>query len=160
MRVGTLMPTEAEKRESWGLKEGMLKEGMLSVFNHWEYCYGFIMCYGVLSQLVVSDSSRLMDCRLLWPWGFSMQEYGSGLLCPSPEDLPNPRMEARSPAVQAVSLPAELPGKLIYGLLYMTLISGWFLLCPFLKCFYHKWVLNFVESFYWIYWDYHMFFIF
>ena len=35
----------------------------------------------------------------------------SGLPCPSPGDLPNPGIEPRSPALQADSLPAELPGK-------------------------------------------------
>ena len=30
---------------------------------------------------------------------------------PSPGDLPNPGIEPRSPALQAVSLPAEPPGK-------------------------------------------------
>ena len=30
----------------------------------------------------------------------------------------------------------------------------------FLKSFYNKWVLNFVESFFWIYWNDHMVFIF
>ena len=30
---------------------------------------------------------------------------------PSPEDLPDPGIESRSPAPQADSLPAELPGK-------------------------------------------------
>ena len=35
----------------------------------------------------------LMDCkhnRLLWPWGFSRQEYWSALPFPTPEGLPNP----------------------------------------------------------------------
>ena len=31
---------------------------------------------------------------------------------PSPEDLPNPGIEPRSPALQADSLPAEPPGKM------------------------------------------------
>ena len=31
--------------------------------------------------------------------------------CPFPEDLPNPGIEAGSPALQADSLPSELPGK-------------------------------------------------
>ena len=31
--------------------------------------------------------------------GFSRQEYWSGLLFPSPEDLPNPGIEPRSPAL-------------------------------------------------------------
>ena len=32
--------------------------------------------------------------------GFSRQEYWSGLPCPPPGDLPNPRIEPRSPALQ------------------------------------------------------------
>ena len=31
---------------------------------------------------------------------FPMQEYWSGWPCPSPEDLPNPETELRSPALQ------------------------------------------------------------
>ena len=42
---------------------------------------------------------------------FSRQEYQSGLLFLSPEDLPDPEIEPRSPALQAYSLPAELQGK-------------------------------------------------
>ena len=43
--------------------------------------------------------------------GFSRQEYCSGLPFPSPEDLPNPGIEPRSPALQADSLPTELQRK-------------------------------------------------
>ena len=39
--------------------------------------------------------------------GFSRQEYSSGLPFPSPEDLPNPGIEPRTPALQVDSLPAE-----------------------------------------------------
>ena len=42
---------------------------------------------------------------------FSRQEYWSGLPFPSPEDLPNPGIEPRYPALQADSLPSEPPGK-------------------------------------------------
>jgi len=42
--------------------------------------------------------------------GFSRQEYWSGLLFPSPEGLPDPGMESRSPALQADSFPFELQG--------------------------------------------------
>jgi len=42
---------------------------------------------------------------------FSRQEYWSGLPFPSSEDLPNPGIEAKSPALQANSLPSEPPGK-------------------------------------------------
>ena len=40
--------------------------------------------------------------------GFSRWENWSGLLLPSPEDLPNPGVKPRSPALQADSLPTEL----------------------------------------------------
>ena len=36
---------------------------------------------------------------------FSRQEYRSGLLFPSPGDLPNPGIKPRSPALQVDSLP-------------------------------------------------------
>ena len=42
---------------------------------------------------------------------FSRQEYWSGLLFPSPGDLPDPGIEPRSPALQADALPSEPPGK-------------------------------------------------
>ena len=42
---------------------------------------------------------------------FSRPEYWSGQTFPSPGGLPNPGIEPRSPAVQAVSLPAEPQGK-------------------------------------------------
>ena len=43
--------------------------------------------------------------------GFSRQEYWSRLPSPFPGDLPDPGIEPGSPALQAVSLPTELPGK-------------------------------------------------
>ena len=59
------------------------------------------------SCLVVSDS--------LQPHGlfveFSRPEYWSGWPFPSPEDLPNPGIKPRFPALQADSLPDEPPGK-------------------------------------------------
>ena len=45
------------------------------------------------------------------PWGFSRQQYWSGLPCPTPADLPNPGIKPRSPTFQADSLPAELQEK-------------------------------------------------
>ena len=42
---------------------------------------------------------------------FSRQGYLSGLPFPSPGDLPNPGIEAGSPALQANSLLTELQGK-------------------------------------------------
>ena len=43
--------------------------------------------------------------------GFSRQEYWSGLPFPSPEDLPDPGIEPRSPEFQADALTSEPPGK-------------------------------------------------
>ena len=51
---------------------------------------------------------------------FFRQEYWSGLLLPSPGDIPNPGIEPRSPALQADSLPFEPPGK--PGLIIMHLL--------------------------------------
>ena len=55
--------------------------------------------------------------RLLCPWGFSRQEYWSGLPCPPPDHLPNAGVEQRSPALQADSLRLglqEFGGTILY----------------------------------------------
>ena len=68
----------------------------------------------MFSCLVVSNSLRphaWQPTRLLCPWGFSRQEYWSGLPCLPSGDLPDPGMEPRSPALQVDSLPSEPPGK-------------------------------------------------
>ena len=54
--------------------------------------------------------ARLSVC-LSVPDTLDRYVYWSGLPIPSPGDLPNPGMETGSPALQADSLPAELPGK-------------------------------------------------
>ena len=43
--------------------------------------------------------------------GFSRQKYWSVLPCPPSGDLPDPRVELRSPTLLADSLPAEPQGK-------------------------------------------------
>ena len=48
--------------------------------------------------------SRLTLCK---PMELSRAEYWSAQSFPSPGDLPNPRIESRSPAVQVDSLPVE-----------------------------------------------------
>ena len=65
---------------------------------------------------VLSNSLDPVDCGPQFPlsMGFSRQEYWSGLPCPPPGDLPNPRMERESPAspaLQVDSLPIEPSGK-------------------------------------------------
>ena len=56
------------------------------------------------------------------PWGFSKQEYWSGLPCPPPGDLLNPGIEPRSPTLQADSLLSELPGKPMF-LIFFKIFS-------------------------------------
>ena len=46
-----------------------------------------------------------------WSMGFSRQEYRSGLPFPSQGDLPNPRIELGSPALETDALPSEPLGK-------------------------------------------------
>ena len=69
-----------------------------------------------------------VDCSLLQAtlsMGFSRQEYCRGLLFPSPGYLPDPGIEPGSPALQADSLPAELPGKRPYVTVAHFMTEGW-----------------------------------
>ena len=62
---------------------------------------------------VTSSLREPMNCSHQVPLstGFSRQEYQSGLPCPSPEDLPDPGTEPKSPAFQTDSSPTEPPEK-------------------------------------------------
>ena len=67
------------------------------------------LCAG-LSRSVRSNSLQphgLQPARFLCPWGFSRQEYWSGLPSPPPGGLPNPEIQPGSPALQTDSLPSE-----------------------------------------------------
>ena len=77
------------------------------IYTYTPYC-------AVLSHSVVSNSLRphgLEPARLLCPWGFSRQEYWSGLPCPPPGDFPDPGIEPRSCELHADFLLSELPEK-------------------------------------------------
>ena len=90
---------------------------------HGLYCYPNVgsRCLSHLgvTKGVFSHSSRVQlfvipwtaGTRPLCPWGFSMEEYCSGLPCPPRGDLPNPGIEPTSSALQADSRPTEPPGK-------------------------------------------------
>ena len=77
----------------------------------------FSFSYGEESESilhsVMSNSATLwtIACQVLLSMEFSSQEYWSGLPLPSPEDLPDPGIEPRSPALQEDSLQSEPPGK-------------------------------------------------
>ena len=73
------------------------------------------------TYLVIEVMKSLSHVRLfVTPWTvahqtppsmeFSRQEYWSGLPFPSPGDLPNPGIKARSPALRTDALPSEPPG--------------------------------------------------
>ena len=60
-----------------------------------------------IADVVVQSLSRVQLFATLWgvapqaplSMGFSSQEYWSGLPFPAPEDLPDPGIESRSPAL-------------------------------------------------------------
>ena len=86
----------------------------ISIFLHFNtqnhfllnYHYGLVTktCPTLVTPWTVASQATL-------PMGFSRQEYWSGLLFPSPGNLPNPGLKPGSPALQADSLPIELRGK-------------------------------------------------
>ena len=65
----------------------------------------------LLSYVQLFKTSWTVAYQASLSMGFSRQEYQSGLPFPSPEDLPDPGIEPRSPTLQADSLPSEPPGK-------------------------------------------------
>ena len=58
-----------------------------------------------------SDAQGLAQYQASPSMGFSRQEYWSGLLLPSPGDLPDPGIEPVSPTLEADALTSEPPGK-------------------------------------------------
>ena len=80
------------KPENWLLREGEVK--VLVAQSYLTFC-------------------NPMDCSLPGSSGHGILQarYCSGLSFPSPGDLPNPRIEPRSPTLQADSLRSEPPGR-------------------------------------------------
>ena len=64
-----------------------------------------------LSQVQIFATPWTVAHQAPLSMGFSRQEYWNGLPFPSPANLPDPGIEPRSPALQADSLPSELPRK-------------------------------------------------
>ena len=69
----------------------------------------------LVSRVQLFVTPQTVVCQAPLSMGFSRQEYWSGLLFPSPEDLPNPGIEPWSPALQADSVPFELQGRIFIG---------------------------------------------
>ena len=72
---------------------------------NWGMWVLFLCC--AWSHLTLCDSIYCNPSGSSCPWGFSRQEYWSGLPCPPPGDLPNPGIKPRSPTLQVDSLPTE-----------------------------------------------------
>ena len=71
--------------------------------------------------------SWTVACQAPLSMGFSGQEYWSGLPCPPPGALPNPRMEPTSPfspALQVDSFPTEPPVKPKKTLTSLVLVNS------------------------------------
>ena len=67
------------------------------------------------SRVRLSATLWTIACEAPLSMGFSRQEYWSGLPCPPPENLPDPRVEPASllsPALAGRFFTAEPPGKL------------------------------------------------
>ena len=65
----------------------------------------------VLSRIQLFVTLWTVACQAPLSMEFSRQEHWSGLPFPPAGNLPDPGIERRSPALQAVSLPSESPGK-------------------------------------------------
>ena len=90
--------------------------------NKWFVCV--LSCSAMSNSL---PSYGMQHTRLLYPWGFSMQEYWSGLPCLPPGDLPKLGIKPRSPTLQANSLPSEPPeNPKNTGVGSLTLLQGIF----------------------------------
>ena len=89
-------------------------------FSHLLAVVKISLCARVLSRfshVSLFATPWTLACQAPLSMGFSRQEYWSGLPFPSPGVLPNPRIELRSPALQAESLMIELQ----YFILFMLL---------------------------------------
>ena len=74
-----------------------------------------LLCYcWLLSSVCFFVTPWTVACQAALSMEFSGQEYWTGLPFPSPGDLSDPRIEPRSPALQADSLLSEPPGKLYF----------------------------------------------
>ena len=70
------------------------------------------VCVSVTQLCLIFAIPWILACQIPLSMEFSRQKYWSGLLFPSPGDLPDPGIGPRSPALQADSLPESqgLPG--------------------------------------------------
>ena len=105
----------------WNTLVHTLTSMTFRVFSHIGYYRAWSRVSCATQQVLMLSVSHSLVPDSATPWtaahqvllsrGFSRQGYWSGLLFPSPGDLPNPGIKPGSPALQADSLPTEPPGK-------------------------------------------------
>ena len=74
----------------------------------------------VLSHVQVFVIPWAVACQAPLCMEFCRQEYWSGLLFPSPGELHDPGIIPKSAALQAESLPSELPAKPIFSVVLLN----------------------------------------
>ena len=96
-------------------REDSTRRALIANQNYYRIYLGLLCCGGCL---VIKSCSPLLQPDGLYiarqaslSMEFSRQGYWSGLLFPSPRDLPDPGMEPVSPAVAGRFFPTESPGK-------------------------------------------------
>ena len=118
-RVGHDWATEVNWTDGWISKKNQVYNCYFRLKLINSICFhlcilrvGHISCGSLsLSRVQLFATPWTLACQAPMSMEFSRQEYWSGLLFPSPGDLPNWRIKPGSPALQADSLPPESPGK-------------------------------------------------
>ena len=77
--------------------------------------YLWCVCVLITQSCPTLETPWTVACQAPLSMEFSRQEYCSGLLFPSPGDLPNPGIKPGPPALQVDCLPSEPPGKPWYN---------------------------------------------
>ena len=113
-QIPAVPPLEAYtiRRVVFWLNEGPWSEHYSSVAQSWLFMIiSCCCCCQVLSCVQFFATPWTVTHQTPLSMEFPSQKYWSGLPFPSPGTLPDPGIKPRSPALQAVSLPSELPGK-------------------------------------------------
>ena len=76
-----------------------------------QQCVCVCVCVSFLSHVQLIATPWTIACQAPLSTEFSRQEYWSGFAISFSRGLPDPGIELGSPALQADSLPCELPGK-------------------------------------------------
>ena len=75
----------------------------LAIYHVWFLISSFLYVY-TLNHICLFATLGTVAHQAPPSMGFSRQEYWTGFPCPSPGDLPDPRTELTSPALQADAL--------------------------------------------------------